>query len=320
MKAKHPLPDYFIRVDSGGTCNFGQLENEAAKTVSQGTQISLLSATGAANNFVILNNGGNLNFYGSSISSNGLRIRSVSGGTTRIWGAIVTNTQFEGAGYDFYSVIINGGTPFGSIYYDFSAIIDRIIMNKPDYVFCLSYLVTEKAILRNLYSRGHTYVVWVYPTGSPKIDVEFINADFDEWKFSFYATYTGKVWRKNEFDVHVQDKKGNALSGVSVVAEYISPFGQAFSATTDSNGDIPTQTVDRSWYEQKTGDIENLKTPLKVTYKKAGYQTVVKYYPMNQKTVDRVVMHKAVSVFLSLGQPILNLKKTDPENKNVLVL
>lgn len=146
-----------------------------------------------------------------------------------------------------------------------------------------------------------------------------INVECD-WLVVWYLTSTHYLYRQYEFDVHCQDKNGNDLSGVSVVAEYISPYGQAFSTTTDANGGISTQIVDHGFFDQANGSTEQLKTPLKVTYSKAGYQTVIKYYDLNEKTKDVVVMHKAVGVFLDFGRPIVNLKKTDPENKNVMVV
>lgn len=175
-------------------------------------------------------------------------------------------------------------------------------------------LTTE---IKNVVMKNNTYVL---NTATFNGTFYFINAESDSWAFNWGASGDGKAFRQYEFDAHCQDKDGNDLSGVSVVGEYISPYGQAFSETTDVNGDIPTQTVDRSWYERVTGDTEQLKTPLKVTYSKASYQTVVKYYDLEEKTKDAVVLHKAVAVFISLGMPVVNLKKTDPENKNVLVL
>jgi len=136
----------------------------------------------------------------------------------------------------------------------------------------------------------------------------------------WHGTSTAEVYRQYTFDAHCQDKDGNNLNGVSAVADYISPYGQAFSETSDVNGDISTQTADHGFFDQAHGDTEQLKTPLKVTYSKAGYQTVVKYYDLEEKTKDVVVLHKAVSVFLDFGRPVINLKKTDPENKNVMVV
>ena len=171
--------------------------------------------------------------------------------------------------------------------------------------------------VKNVVLKNNTYILY-----ASAFDGNFylINAEADNWAINWLGVCNGKLYRQYEFDVHCQDKNGDSLSGVSVVGEYISPYGQAFSETTDVNGNIPTQTVDRSWHEQATGNTENLKTPLKVTYKKTGYQTVVKYYSMDKKTEDTVVMHKAVSVFLDFGRPVINLKKTDPENKNVIVV
>jgi hypothetical protein len=150
-------------------------------------------------------------------------------------------------------------------------------------------------------------------------DKYLINAEIDNWTVNFDGACTKAVYRQYEFDAHCQDKEGGDLSGVSAVGEYVSPYGQAFSQTTDGNGDIPTQTVDHGFFDQAHGSTEQLKTPLKVTYSKPGYQTVVKYHSMDEKTVDRVVLHKAVRVF-EASKPVINLKRTDPENKKVLVL
>jgi len=156
--------------------------------------------------------------------------------------------------------------------------------------------------------------------------VYLINIEVDgSWVVAWASTgNTGKFWRQYEFDVHAQDKEGNDLNGVSVVAEYKSPYGSAFSTTTDVNGNIATQTVDHGWFEGQYGSTEQVKAPLKVTYSKSGYQTVVKYYDMEEKTKDIVVMHRSIGVFLNVGGPVsdlvVNLKKTDPENKNVIVL
>lgn len=173
--------------------------------------------------------------------------------------------------------------------------------------------------LKNVVVRLNTYVGYTYYSN---VSHYLINVDADTWAFS-WGTGTGanaKFFRQYEFDTHVQDRDSNPLSGVSAVAEYISPYGQAFSTTTDANGDIATQTVDHGWFQQSTGNTENLKTPLKVTYKKAGYKTVVKYYSLNEKTEDRVVLQKTVDIIFVNGKPALNLNESDPENELYAVM
>lgn len=172
--------------------------------------------------------------------------------------------------------------------------------------------------LKNLITRQCT--VLMYVGNSMNSDVWLVNPDVDNWKFYAWYQSTGKIWRQYEFNAHCQDKNGNNLSGVSAVGEYAGPYGQAFSVLTNGNGDIPTQTIDHGWFDKDHGDTEQLKTPLKVTYKKTGYQTVVKYYPMDKKTVDRVVMHKAVGIFSNFGSPVVNLAPTEPENEMVMAL
>lgn len=146
-----------------------------------------------------------------------------------------------------------------------------------------------------------------------------INGDLDNWTVNWNQSPNAKLLKRVEFDVICKHGE-EPIEGVSAVGEYINPYGQAFSVSTGPDGKIATQTIDHGFFDQAHGSTEQLKTPLKVTYSKPGYQTVVKYYPMDRKTVDTVVMHKAVKVFLDLGMPDINLKKTDPENKMVMAL
>ena len=196
-----------------------------------------------------------------------------------------------------------------------SGVLDDVLVAQKYYAIRVQHAYA--ATLKNVVLKNNTYAFFVYNISTDKY---IVNADIDNWNLYYYGTSTANVFRQYEFDAHCQDKEGNDLNGVSAVGEYVSPYGEAFSETTDGNGDIPTKIVDHGFFDQPHGDTEQLKTPLKVTYSKAGYQTVVKYYSLDKKTEDRVVMHKAVGVFLDFGSPVFNLKKSDPENKNVMVL
>jgi len=230
-----------------------------------------------------------------------------------VWHCIFNRFQLKTCIIDGFNILIlSVGFTFA---YGVGGIMDDVTVHKGTYAFYA--LFNDVLNIKNVTVKDSTYLV---RSAMMLQDQYFVNVDAETWNFLYVGSGNGKIWRQYEFDVHCQDKDGNDLSGVSIVGEYIDPYGQAFSETSDVNGDIPTQTVDRSWYERVTGDTENLKTPLKVTYSKAGYQTVVKYYDLDEKTKDTVVLHKAVGVFLDFGRPIVNLKKTDPENKNVMVL
>lgn len=186
--------------------------------------------------------------------------------------------------------------------------------------YCFYLTSTNVLTVKNVISRQNTYLVYAY--SSYATNGYLVNVDSDAWTFWYYSSYTGKIFRQYEFDVHCQDKDGNPLSGVDVIAEYISPYGTAFTDTTNASGDLTggTKTVDRGWFERVTGNTENMKTPLKVTYRKGGYQTVVKYYLMTEKTKDRVVLQKAVDTVFVDGKPALNFSESDPENELYAVI
>jgi len=231
-----------------------------------------------------------------------------------VWHCTFDRIALKYSDVDMYNCIFCRS--YYGVSYACTGTFERVILYKNTYAV---YMMTSyQTILKNANIKLASATT--FRASTLYVDNYMINMDCDAWTFTLVGSFTKKIYRQYEFDAHCQDKEGNDLSEVSAVGEYISPYGQAFSVTTDANGDIATQTVDHGWFEKATGDTENLKTPLKVTYSKAGYQTVVKYYDLDEKTKDTVVLHKAVGVFLDFGRPIVNLKKTDPENKNVMAL
>jgi len=177
---------------------------------------------------------------------------------------------------------------------------------------CIMFYTNKLGDIKNFYQRAETYQV-IY-CQDIIVDHSIINGDFEAWTFRWQggAGNTHKIYRKYEFDACCIDCNGDPINGVSVVGEYISPYGNAFSDTTGGDGKISTQTLEHGWFEYQYGDTEQLKTPLKVTYSKAGYETVVKYYPLDEKTSDRICLvrpkHTSSQVFKIIGRQ--ELKKT----------
>jgi len=312
----------FLVVYGSGHLRLGRLLDATDKLTDRGVQLHFEYTT-YIGNLIYKYSGADLELYLTSIvsghSQNRLAIDvSDSNHPAKIYNCTLDTCHIytiAGTNYDVSRLTLQSGQ-YGL--YRCVGVFNDLLISKCSYLMQPVQGATS-ATIRNLVGKQNTYTAYI---GTNMIaDQYLVNPDLDGWNwYAWYASSTAKIYRQYEFDAHCQDKDGNDLSGVSVVGEYISPYGQAFSETTDVNGGIPTQTVDRSWYERVTGDTEQLKTPLKVTYSKAGYQTVVKYYDLEEKTKDAVVLHKAVAVFISLGTPVVNLKKTDPENKNVLVL
>lgn len=316
-------PSQFIYVEAAGHFRLGKVVDETLKLCEKGCDLISARVSGPT-----LKGDGSVELYSSRFLSTSpyaavrLVIQYTSWfGTTkfRMWMCIADKTELSINPTGTYSVDVYRLTSQKSTIAITPAVgagtYDDLFIHSCENAFYIAGSITFS--VKNVVLKNNTYVAYAsYFEGT----FYLINAEADNWTFNWAGGGDGKIYRQYEFDVHCQDKDGNDLSGVSAVGEYISPYGQAFSETTDANGDIPTQILDHGWFESAYGNTEQLKTPLKVTYKKAGYQTVVKYYDLDKKTKDVVVMHKAVGVFLDFGRPVINLKKTDPENKNVMVL
>ena len=303
-----------ITVTNNAYFYMGELLDETLKKVDMGGSLTVTTYP----NGLIGNVGSTIAIYGSYIKG-GDRSLQLSGSQNRFWHVLFDGIQISGENYDVYNVtFVASANPFNASQSTLTGTFDKILVVGGYVLVPRSRFMTGPVTLSNVYSRGHTYVTWDGGIGSLQVqDATFINCDFDTW-VHLQIDDLPKIWRKYEFDVHCQDKDGNLLSGVSAIGEYISPYGEAFSVTTDANGDIVMQTVAHGWWEKATGNTEadeNLKTPLKVTYSKAGYKTVVKYYPLNEKTKDRVVLQKTIDIIFVDGKPALNLSETDPENE-----
>jgi hypothetical protein len=119
--------------------------------------------------------------------------------------------------------------------------------------------------------------------------------------------------------VNLKDKNGVAISSATVTLKDKNGT-QIFSVVTDANGNIATQTVSRGYYDGAHGNTLQDCSPHTLTISKAGYQTYVSILTLTAAINLFIKLAKTGSVLLSLGQPVLNLKASDPENLNVLVL
>jgi len=313
------LGQKFIEIKGEATFTLGILDDLSAKRTSQG--VSVMVTADYSGTYLLYSSGTAIVYLYSTqfaTESEYAHIRLI-GSSSRIWNCVFEKvTLYQMTNADIFN--INSwkytSTGYAPIYRLTGCTMDKINVFSSYRAF---YVAAGSFTVSNVYVRGTTdYLATLIASGTDP--AYFINVDSDTWNLFWAFSGTRKVFRQYEFNAHCQDKDGNDLSGVSVVAEYINPYGQAFSETTDGNGDIPTQTVDHGFFDPAHESTEQMKTPLKVTYSKTGYQTVVKYYDMDEKTKDRVVLHKAVGVFLDFGRPVVNLKKNDPENKNVMVL
>jgi hypothetical protein len=175
---------------------------------------------------------------------------------------------------------------------------------------------TNSYIVKNVYARQYTYLFRPYSwTGNAYL----VNFDVDNWNFLWYNSPDGKVYRQYEFDLTVTDKDNNPISGATVTLKD-KDGNTVFTATTDTNGNIATQTVSRGYYQQSTGNTLNEYSPHTLTIEKAGYQIYIKGFTLAEKTKWEIKLTKIVDIILVDGKPALNLSETDPDNELYAVM
>lgn len=146
-----------------------------------------------------------------------------------------------------------------------------------------------------------------------------IDCTISSWILFFYNSNNAKVNRQYTFNVNLKDKNGVAISSATVTLKDKNGT-QIFSVTTDVNGDIVTQIVSRGYYDGTHGSTLQDYSPHTLTISKAGYQTYVSILTPTATTNLFIKLAQAVPIFLNLGQPAINLKTTDPENKIIMSL
>lgn len=136
--------------------------------------------------------------------------------------------------------------------------------------------------VKNVYGRGNTRAV---TTGSWTGTGYLINADLDSWVMSFGGTTTGEVYRQYEFDLTVTDDAGTALENANVtITHYGQSETQDFNGLTDANGQISTQTLSRSFYNQTGGDTEYAYNPFNLNIALTDYETYNQNFTLSDKT------------------------------------
>jgi len=236
-----------------GNVTFGVLDDVTTKRTHGGCHfISLIQAY--AYRF-IYHAGSQLYVYSSVFNNAGTNQAVIFnyGTNIRYWNLILSKTNLSPAQpCDGYNVNIQklGATDAaislattGATFDKISATdVGRTVYASSNYGFTLS----------NLYARGCTYIV--RPLGWSGTGY-IINADSNTWSVLWGGTCTGKVYRQYTFDLTVTYPNGTAIENANVT---ITHYGQAetedYNGLTDSNGQIPQQTLSKGFYNQTGAD------------------------------------------------------------------
>jgi hypothetical protein len=285
------LCNYYLQVDSGGTATFGTLQSSVVKSTSSGCGIESMSATTKTAKS-IYNNGGTLNIYGTVITvASGTVDTLVSGvgSTTRIYNSVFYSIDLAGTGYDVFN--LNDQYSTGSPYaldarsQTLSGTFNNLKVTKAQYVIGITHSVGADTTLSNLYSRNGTYLLYAQDASTNfAYNVWLINPDIDYWKLSTNTYWKGKLYRQYTFDLTVTYPNGTVIQNANATLTYSGQKGgKVGSWLTDSNGQIPTQTLTMGFYNYTGGNTIYSYNPYNLTVVYGSY-FYTKLFTLQTKT------------------------------------
>jgi len=302
-----------IDVKADATFILGEVDTLANKTTKNGCVIRALETTtygtsiyGRADSTIYLYS---LSFYGADTYAGRTDIR----GALRVW-------NYFSSGHCALSLMGNAGDVYnyqntgGNVGLEaITASIDKINLMSILY-YALSVLTSTSITASNVYARDIGVSLIRY-SGSTE-DSNLIDIDTDNWQITWQgANGAAKVYRKNTVNIHVTDKDGANLAGVSILCEDQdgNTTGGFAAVTTAANGTIAEQTISRGYCNTSNINLDTDLTkdysPHKFTLSKAGYKTLV----LDNITVDGAIdWHKELQSITMPPAPFFgNLQADD---------
>jgi hypothetical protein len=276
---------FYGAVDS--TITLGQLEDAAAKSTSHGCVIQMLEASYYNSQFW---GAGTLYLYSCTLMGYwngailGQPILYGLTATSKVYNCLFVCFTLQTAlpGSEVNNLVVTGGK--------YAVTACRGTMNDircytQDYAL---YVTTNyPATISNVILRDAT-IATTY-VNAITTDKYLINVDSDAWTFQYAGTSTAKIYRQYTFDLKVTDSAGNPVNGATVTLKDKNS-GTVFSVTTDSNGNIPIQTVSRGWYSQTYLNTLQDYSPHTLTISKTGYTTYTQKFTLTGKTSWQIAL------------------------------
>lgn len=290
--------EYVTYITANATVVFGQLDNDTAGSTSLGCNIvvnvptnnrALFRSTSTVSAYLQLYST-SVSYIGSSNNFCVLQPYRSKYINCLFYNMIVTDR----AGYTssvFKNLIASGSKGYIQ---SIAGTIENIIMSGTSYGFVNTTSISST--LRNLSVRNvvnqhlrgfgitaDSYIIDLYTYG------ETITA-------SFGGTCTHKFYLQYSVTIHVADKSGVNLSGVTIVC-LDKDASQQFSQVTAVDGTISTQTVTRGYYDQAGGTVLYDSTPHSFILSKTGYETL---------TLENITIDSPIDWHLELQNPCVD--------------
>ncbi|MFA5112085.1 MAG: hypothetical protein WC443_11805 [Desulfobaccales bacterium] len=288
------------KVFANATLQFGNLDDATKKTTKQGCGLVFLENTYYNGNF---RSAGTLYLYSCSVKLpyfNGrFSFNPEGSGSVTAWNCFSSGySRFYGiTNGSIYNLICDTATAIDTC----SCPIDKASVSATGSADAL--VAQGGGSFSNVYIRRVGYLINPYNISVP---VYLINVDSDNWGIRWGGTCTGRVYRQNSIDCHVNDKDGTNISGASVVLKDAAGT-VIFSVATDTGGKIVQQTASRGYYDQAHGSVLQDYGPHTLTITKDGYQDYQDVIILDRKMDLEVALLPAVAAGCGVSPTNLGL-------------
>ena len=276
-----------IRVYNNAVLEFGKLDDLTTKRTSRGIQF--LEDGDHWNTYQIRcdSGSGKVYLYGSTFENTGnsnahrMRVKGAAIDDVRVWNcAFVGWIGFTLSIGSFYNVRIDRYQA-AYAFHETTGTLDNVWFNTcKQGIFAFNNTLQRITNLRSIGTTNEAFVL----QSLNAFDLEVVDAIQDNWTINWVATSAYTMQRIYTFNLHISDKDGNNLSGVTVDCEDTNTDAvwTAGTITTDANGDIPEQEITYGYYDQANGNTLQELSPHKFTISKAGYESLI----LNDITID----------------------------------
>lgn len=189
-------------------------------------------------------------------------------GDSFFWNCDLDRVEYSPGNAGTYNVNIQGGQ-FGIS--RSSGSFDRAIVANISADAVYTNITGEaSATFRNLVTRN--VGTWFSFQGAVTLDCYMVNPDADNKTIGVVSGGgTAKLWEQYEFDLTVRKASDSAALSSARVRLADSTGAEMLNTTTDANGAIPTQTLNRGFYTAANGSTITARTPHALRIRRYGY-------------------------------------------------
>lgn len=271
-----------IRYSDYSGLALGNVLNDANKTTHEGctlrnldTDICLLMG-GADSDAAPSGNIVMLQLAGCQISGAGKSYRTIIASGDSVEQSIIWNTTLmNGVESSLYGTNVYNCSLYSGLYglSRVTGTVDKLVLiGVGDAPLRTGTVGEVSATYKNVTLKGCGY--FFYFNGDVTLDQYIINAETDTYSIRYNnntAATTAKLWEQYELDITALKKSDeSALSGVRIYIKD-STDTQVYNNTTDSNGEIPTQVLNRGYFTYANGQNRTARTPHTIKLRKYGF-------------------------------------------------